>query len=183
MVTKNNLSDTKSISLSLDKYNDIFSDFDSRPYTIRTISDDFIEELKKVDPERLYLSYHLIFTIPSSVRNIKDENLIKSRLNDFFTNQYLLYATKKKKILQRGFLFLGLGIFSMVIALFLVPMWFTLINSSSNFITIMFEFVSWFFLWSGLDIFISDYRETNKPSMFYNKLRSSRVSFISENKV
>ena len=35
------------ISIVLDSYDDLFSDFDPRPYRIRALSDDFLLECKK----------------------------------------------------------------------------------------------------------------------------------------
>jgi hypothetical protein len=39
--------DVFEISIWLDSYNDIFSDFDSRPFSERTVSDDFLSEVRK----------------------------------------------------------------------------------------------------------------------------------------
>ena len=40
------------ISLILDNYDDIFSDFDPRPYTVRALSDDFLNECRKAIIEK-----------------------------------------------------------------------------------------------------------------------------------
>lgn len=40
------------ISIWLDSYNDIFSDFDSRPISLRSLSDDFITQVKKTQRKR-----------------------------------------------------------------------------------------------------------------------------------
>ncbi|MBK6275849.1 MAG: hypothetical protein IPF58_14690 [Saprospirales bacterium] len=40
-------SDIYEISIWLDAYDDIFSSFDSRPLSERTVSDDFLSEVKK----------------------------------------------------------------------------------------------------------------------------------------
>lgn len=39
------------ISIWLDNYDDIFSDFDPRPYSQRSLSDDFLAEAKKIEHE------------------------------------------------------------------------------------------------------------------------------------
>ncbi len=40
------------LSIWLDIYDDIFSDFDSRPFHERALSDDFIHEAKKMAKEK-----------------------------------------------------------------------------------------------------------------------------------
>ncbi|NYT12918.1 MAG: hypothetical protein GKC01_00225, partial [Candidatus Methanofastidiosa archaeon] len=37
----------KNISLILDSYDDLFSDFDPRPYSVRGLSDDFLIECRR----------------------------------------------------------------------------------------------------------------------------------------
>jgi hypothetical protein len=39
--------ETKELIMTLKSYNEIFSDFDSRPYNQRILSDEFIEELNR----------------------------------------------------------------------------------------------------------------------------------------
>ena len=41
------------ISLSLDNYDDIFSDFDPRPFSQRALSDDFLIEAKKASRDKV----------------------------------------------------------------------------------------------------------------------------------
>ena len=56
------------IPLVLDSYDDIFSDFDPRPYSERAMSGDFLLECKKASAEKkkkIHLSTSLIFPGPS----------------------------------------------------------------------------------------------------------------------
>ena len=78
------------ISIWLDSYDDIFSDFDSRPLSERTVSDDFLSEVRKVCDEKSRNKIHLKLSIPESLRNTEDEKIIIKRLHLFFRNSHQL---------------------------------------------------------------------------------------------
>ena len=61
------------ISLWLDSYNEMFSDFDPRPYSKRTVSDDFILQIRKVAKNRYRKKMTLKILLAESVRNKQDE--------------------------------------------------------------------------------------------------------------
>src|SRR3989339_701864 len=52
------------VSMWLDGYDDIFSDFDPRPYSQRSLSDDFLSEAKKVSSGKTGDRLELRFLIP-----------------------------------------------------------------------------------------------------------------------
>jgi len=79
----------------LKSYDDLFSDFDPRAYSERNISDDFIDELKaRISVRDKYTQIkRLVFLIPNEQyikknsfrsRNLKDEEVIKKRIIDYF---------------------------------------------------------------------------------------------------
>src|SRR3989344_6408811 len=76
--------EVKKISLWLDDYNDIFSDFDPRPYSERALSDDFLNASQKMFRETKTGKFELRLLIPKSLRDEKQESLIKKRLKSFF---------------------------------------------------------------------------------------------------
>ena len=45
--TEQRLRDLKEIGIVIDSWDDVFSDFDPRPLSERTVSGDFVDELKK----------------------------------------------------------------------------------------------------------------------------------------
>ena len=67
------------ISLVLDSYNDIFSDFDPRDYSEKALSEDFLSECKRAarDKEN-HIELRLL--IPIKKRNSTHENKIRKRL-------------------------------------------------------------------------------------------------------
>ena len=67
------------ISLILDGYEDLFSDFDPRPYSKRTLSDDFIFECKKAVRENKveFHNLELRLLIPKYKRKTNEEVIIR----------------------------------------------------------------------------------------------------------
>jgi hypothetical protein len=82
----NEIPDVFEISIWLDSYNDIFSDFDSRPFSERTVSDDFLSEVRKVCDEKSRDKIHLKLSVPEKMRNTDDEKIIIKRLHLYFKN-------------------------------------------------------------------------------------------------
>src|SRR3989344_7271696 len=74
---KQMLLDRSKISLIIDNYDDIFSDFDSRPYSHRNLSDDFMYEAKRVSKEMKEGVAELRFMIPGIERDSNHEGVIK----------------------------------------------------------------------------------------------------------
>src|SRR4051812_46940136 len=84
------------LSIWLDTYDDIFSDFDPRPYSERALSDDFINEARKMVREKPTGTIELKLLMPSELRNNETENIIINSLHSHFkiyANQ--LYTEKK----------------------------------------------------------------------------------------
>ena len=75
------------ISLILDSYDDIFSDFDPRHFSERALSDDFLIEAKKAARDKAGV-YELRFLVPKQQRNFEHEHLIRMRLKEHFKKHY-----------------------------------------------------------------------------------------------
>lgn len=100
----------------LERYSDLFSDFDPRPYNSRTISDDFIDEVKK----RVQISSKssaadesdrntLLLMMPEHKRNLDIEDQICTRVCDLFER---LFRHAKKRVRAariRGVIWVLLG--------------------------------------------------------------------------
>ncbi|MBP6085980.1 hypothetical protein KA478_02105 [Patescibacteria group bacterium] len=72
------------MSLILDTYVDIFSSFDPRPYGERALSDDFLDECKKIVLDKGIDLIELRLMIPETLRIPEDEEVIKKRLHSYF---------------------------------------------------------------------------------------------------
>ena len=59
------------ISILLDNYDDIFSDFDPRPYSERSLSDDLLNEARKASRDKNTGRLELRFLISEKMRDVK----------------------------------------------------------------------------------------------------------------
>ncbi|MBI4140127.1 hypothetical protein HY483_04160 [Candidatus Woesearchaeota archaeon] len=170
------------ILIRLNSYDDIFSDFDPRPSSQRSISGDFIAEAKKVvlsnEPERITL--HL-FT-PKRARNLREEIIIRKRLqNHFKTHYYILKNTEIKPLVRQGIIFCSAGILVMLLA--------TIIAHSSElsefwqqFLIILLEPAGWFLFWEGLYLSILETRKSRINLGFYKKMSNCDIVFSTSKK-
>ena len=147
------------ISIMIQEYQDIFSDFDPRPYTERALSDDLLLEIKRAEKVKTADSIELVFSIPKKIRDVYLEALIKKRLREYFKKHHLIIKKEIGKIKKKG-LFLTIagaliGIIATLISIWAIP---TLIK---NMFLILLEPASWFTIWNGLEhiFFISSSKE------------------------
>lgn len=156
MHTQKNHSDVKSgrepaklVSLWLDDYDNIFSDFDPRSFSQRTLSDDFLEEAEKVAHTEKNELIQLMILMPAGKRNSHDENIIKKRLHAHFRHEFGHLAKERSAYLKRGFLFTVVGFLIMFAAAYMASS-----KSESlyfNFMRVILEPSGWFMVWYGLD--------------------------------
>lgn len=165
------------ISIWLDTFDDMFSDFDPRPYSERTVSDDFITEVKKVARGRAKGRVVLKLLLPVHLRKTETERIIIKRLHNRFNFLYDQLLGEKKKNIVRGFIFTLAGIVLMIIASYI-----SFLQPQEYFIhllLILFEPAGWFLLWLGLDHLVYFSRSSIKELDFYSKIRNSRIEFDS----
>lgn len=160
------------ISLILDSYDDIFSDFDPRPFESRALSDDFLLECKKatVDKDN---EIELRFLIPIDERNIEDEIKIKKRLRAHFQKHYFEKHREIRKIKVHGILWFIVGAIIMFIGTFLYKMEGYLFN----FLFILSEPAGWFFFWEGLSKIFIHSKAKAPDYIFYRKMTNASIIF------
>ena len=165
------------ISLILDTYDDIFSDFDPRPFSERSLSDDFLVEAKKASRDRKG-SIELSFLIPTAKKNSSEEGLIKRRLREHFKRHYDLIQNETKGIVKRGLGFVIAGIVVMFFAAFILSREFG--NALwASFLIILLEPAGWFLFWEGLNQVIFESRRTKSELEFYEKMSRCDIKFSS----
>jgi len=169
---------TAEMALWLDGYDDIFSDFDPRPFAERALSDDFLVEMKKVVKDRGRNSYELKFLLAPEARKHSEEEVIKERLHHVFNEQYHQYMKERKGIIARGIIFVGLGVVFMSVASFLLT-FFANKQFLFNFLVILLEPAGWFLFWEGLSRAMYKSEQINPEIKFYHKMAHSKIEFIS----
>ena len=166
------------ISLWLDRYEDIFSDFDPRPYSQRTLSDDFLHEAKKVSREKLPGKIELRLLVPTQLRHLYNESVIKKRILEHFKGKYEDVKKEARKILNQGLFFLIIGIVLMLITTYLIITYYEK-SFTVVFLSTLFEPASWFLFWEGLRLVIFDVKEKKPDLSFYEKMAKCEIRFLS----
>ncbi|MFV8838279.1 hypothetical protein [Salinimicrobium soli] len=163
------------IRLWLDSYDDLFSDFDPRPYSKRTLSDDFISQVRKVSREETGKNFALELLLPAPERNERHEEMIAQRLPEFFRKNYQQLVTERKQFRMKGLKFAGFGILLMVIGGYISyqdPTKFYV-----HLLLIIFEPAGWFLFWSGLDILLDYSGKMKKDMNFYSEMAETKIIF------
>ncbi len=165
-------------SLWLDSYNDIFSDFDPRPDSLRALSQDFVEEAKRAVKDRDSGELTLSLLIDDKLRDPIEEEIITKRLHEHFTKHFNCQKKERKKILKKGLIFVIVGILLLFIATIL------LVNFGNTsyqmaFLLIVMEPAGWFFAWEGLNLAIFYSKEETKDYDFYKKMQKCKIHFVS----
>lgn len=167
--TIKNIKEMEEISLKLDQLDDIFSDFDIRPYSKRALSVDFIDEIKRASHDKNHGEIELTLHLPEKERNEHQELIIKDRLNAHFKKHHQLIAKEKKRVVRLGLTMVFLGIICMILASL------ALFRDASgsfglSFLVVFLEPAAWFLLWEGMDLILFNSKNINRDLEFYRKM-------------
>ncbi|OHA33169.1 MAG: hypothetical protein A2928_03070 [Candidatus Taylorbacteria bacterium RIFCSPLOWO2_01_FULL_45_15b] len=164
--------ETQEISLRLEHYDDMFSDFDIRPYSKRALSVDFLDEIKRAIRDGRYEQVELVLHIPAKEVSESHQATIRDRLSGHFKRHFDLLLKEKRKVRRLGVSMVILGIVSMVAATVIVfedPRESLLLS----FLVIFLEPAAWFLLWEGMDQIIFNSKSINPELDFYRKMSNS----------
>lgn len=168
------------VILQLDDYDDIFSDFDMRPYSKRALSVDFLDEIKRATGDKSIGAVELLLHAPHSERNESHELVIKDRLAAHFKRHYEMARKDRFNVLKRGWGMVGVGVAFMIAATFVA---FEGAEESLllSFLLIFLEPAAWFLLWEGMDLVIFHSKTITPELDFYRKMshEKSMVHFKS----
>lgn len=163
------------IKIWLDSYDEMFSDFDPRAYTKRTVSDDFILQVRKVVKDQYRKKMALKLLLPESTRNEQDEQVISERLHDYFKINNAQLLEEKRKAHRKGSLLTTAGILLMLAASYI-----SYLKSESFYahvLLILFEAAGWFMLWMGFDQLVYYSGRTIKEFNFYAFMAKAEIKF------
>jgi len=174
---KNLLLRKSELSIWLDEYDDIFSDFDPSPYSDRTLSDDFLHEIRKRIHQSDTGKVQLKLLLPEGKRNKERETVIVRHLHSHFKYESIEFAEHKKKMQNSGWLSTLAGLIIMMFAA-----WFVY-NSGKHFsisiLRVITEPAGWFLVWTGLDQVFYKSKNLNTDLNFFEKMSTADVSFWS----
>jgi hypothetical protein len=173
---KQSLLELAEVSILLDSYDDIFSDFDPSSYSERTLSDDFIFQVKKISGNKSRNKLSLKLLLPANIRNETDEKAIIKRLHSYFKSVHQLLESEVKKTKKKGLILTGIGSAIMIAASYISFM--RPEKYPVHFLLVLFEPAGWFLLWTGLDLLVFSSKETKKDLDFYLRMTKSEIKFF-----
>src|SRR3989338_2290685 len=167
---------TSEISLILNDYDDLFSDFDPRPFSQRALSEDFLSEAKRATREKSSGGIDLKFLIPKEKRNVQTKNMIKKRLNDHIKKHFNQAKGEIDSIKKRAYRMIALGIiimFGAAIVSYLQSR--TLI---AHLLLVLLEPAGWFIFWTVLDQIFYEAKKKSPDYEFYEKMTRVDIKFM-----
>ena len=182
--TQQRIKDIKEISIAIDTWDDIFSDFDPRPLGIRALSEDFIAELKKRYRETRKGAFLVTIYAPISLKNAESEKAVIQRLKKHFKHRAMQRQKELNRIRRRGLIFVIMGIcflgFLTIITYFQLYRELTI-----EILGIIFMPLGWFGIWEGFSKIIDTSPMFIQEEILFNKLSKANYQFkhIEEDKV
>jgi hypothetical protein len=165
------------ISLILASYDDIFSDFDPRPFSQKALSDDFLSECRKASHDKIDNGIDLRLLVPKNKRKTNEEAVIKNRILEHFHKHSEEKMTERKKMLMEGMLWVLVGVCLSLIATAMYHR--GLEGMFLNFLFVLMEPAGWFLIWIGLEKLFLEPKEKIPDYEFYIKMSKAQISFHS----
>jgi hypothetical protein len=167
------------ISIRLEGYDDIFSDFDMRPFESRALSVDFLDEIKRAVSGKDGDGVELILHVPENKRDGASEANVKKRLNAHCTRHYELLTDEKHRVMKLGVSMVILGTIAMILATFIMfedPTQ----NLLLSFLVVFLEPSAWFLLWEGMEQIIFNSKKINPELNFYRTMFEAKERILFE---
>lgn len=168
-------SNYETVNIWLDSLDELFSDFDPRTYSKRTVSDDFIAQIRKVIADRKGENLILQLQLPEKTRNKQDETIIAKRLQFHFKKKYEELLKEKKNGIRNAIILTLSGIALMIISSYIN--YFEVEKYRFHLLLVIFEPGGWFCLWTGLDRLIDYAGKRKKELNFYSKMFNTPIQF------
>lgn len=166
------------VSLILDNYNDIFSDFDPRPYNEKALSEDFLSEVRRRHMPKKKGGLEIRFILPDKERNPKTEAMVKRRLKAYFKEEYRSLSELVGSRKKRGYTYIALGTVLLILVTFLGATY------PDNFWVTIGELLltppGWFGMWEGLGKVLERDESLSSQLELSRNLSESTCVFISE---
>ncbi len=171
------LSRNTQVGLSIDAYDDLFSDFDPRSYKERQLSEDFLAELRRFFFDKNPDSLDLVFLIPARSRKAATEAIIKRRLHIYFHKKNRETAAGAAHVKSRNLIRVAVSVLLMVGTGYLATkagqiVW-------MNIVKVIIEPASWFLFWTSLDQLLGARRSLERELHYFHRLSECKIVFLS----
>ncbi|VVB57502.1 Uncharacterised protein [uncultured archaeon] len=166
--------------VSLDTYDDIFSDFDPRPHAHRELSDDLLKELNRRYRENPKGGFEVSFYIPADIRAPKLEGVIRKRLKDHFLQERHKVRGQIKAHREKGMRYMGIG-FAVLLADLFITLW-QPSELWTKVVGLILTPAGWFALWTGMEKTVEIPYLLQQQYDFLDKFSKCSYMFMSEEK-
>jgi hypothetical protein len=166
------------VSLTIAKYEDIFSSFDSRPFSERALSVDFLDEAKRASRDKDSTGLELNILVPKKIRDEYHETIIKERLKEHFRKHHSTIFHEKQSLIKLGMRMIILGMIFMFAATYLLFHYGSQ-NFIMSFFIVILEPAGWFTFWEGLNRAIFESKKMNPELEFHRKMANAEIRFKS----
>ncbi|MBN3037884.1 MAG: hypothetical protein JW869_00540 [Candidatus Omnitrophica bacterium] len=170
------IKDLKEIAIVIDSWDDVFSDFDPRPLSERTVSGDFAEELKKRYRETRAGDFVITIYAPIALKDESSEQMVAEHLRKHF--HYLSLQKQKaiKRIRMRGAIFVCVGISSL--SFLTLATYFKFLSTIAiEIAAIVLMPLGWFGFWEGLSKLVDTSPAFLQDEIFFDKLSKTTYQF------
>ena len=168
--------ESREIALAIDTWDDVFSDFDPRPLSERTLSEDFIIELRQRYRETSKGDFIVTICAPLSLEDKKAEKTVAKRLKRHFLHRALIRKKANMRIRVRGIVFVICGI-CFLSFLTLVAYYKMFSDLAINILGIVVMPLGWFGIWEGFSKIVDIKPSFIHEEMFYEKLAKAQYRF------
>lgn len=168
------LLDDEGVNIWIDKYSDVFSDFDTRPLIKRKLSNDLISEVCKLIGVNASPKVSITFNLLDDQRDTEVENIIVRHLKTHFTNNKNAEKESVKKTMRVGYILTLSGFSIILILAYLssVAKGIFFLNS----LPVVIEPLAWFVTWTGLDHIFKQFG-SDKGMDINSRMLEARISF------
>jgi hypothetical protein len=171
----NLLLDDAGVNIWLDKYSDVFSDFDTRPLIKRKLSNDFITEICKMVREDPTAQVELNFNILDDAQDSEVEKIITNLLNTHFINNQKAERESIKKTSRKGYMLTALGFMLILILAYVASLAKGIFFLNS--LPVLVEPLAWFVTWTGLDHIFKHYG-VDKSQDINTRMLNAKINFL-----
>ncbi len=170
------IKDIKEISIAIDTWDDIFSDFDPRPLNERALSEDFMAELKKRYRETRRGTFLVVIYAPIVLKDEKSEATVIQRLKVHFRHRYLQRQREINRIRTRGVAFVTVGVcFLGFLTLATYRKFFS--ELTIEILGIILMPLGWFGIWEGFSKIVYTSPAFIQEEMLFKKLSRAQYQF------
>jgi len=166
----------KEISIILDVWDDIFSDFDPRPLDERALSQDFINELKKRYRETSKGDLLISFFAPKSLKDDRSEKMVTLRLRKHFKDRAMQKKRDMWNMRSRGAVFVLAGISSLC-AITLLAFFNVVPELAGKLLESLFVPLGWFGVWEGFSQIVNASPLFANEEKLYRQLSTAEYHF------